>query len=172
MNSIGDCQRDPGENDQCCTQPNKMFYWLDIFCSEFHQSKDEIEALLFHPGYFFLRRLNKIAKSSQQKVFFFLDRTENCSQASDPRSLAAECNCASCRGLCSPVMRWFGYRNRGWSITCSATDRAANQLFSTSCLFVVVLIPEAEVAVSRWLGLRKNFIQEQGFDVKRVMLMS
>jgi len=38
-------------------------------------------------------------------------------------------------------------------VACTSTDRAADQLFGSSCFFVVVLVPEAEVTVSSWLGL-------------------
>jgi len=40
----------------------------------------------------------------------------------------------------------------GW-VACPSTHRAADQLFGSACLFVVVLVPEAEVAVSSWLSL-------------------
>ena len=67
------------------------FLLTDIFFhSEFHHSKDEIEALLFHPGCIFLRRLNQIEKSALQKFFFFLrsqrDPQGQPCQTSDPRS--------------------------------------------------------------------------------------
>jgi len=54
----------------------------------------------------------------------------------------------------------------GW-VACPSTHRAANQLFGRAGLFVVVLVPEAEVAVSSWLGLNKMITRGQGFDVKK-----
>ena len=50
---------------------NNFFNWLDSFSPEFHHSKDEIQALLFQPGCFSLRNLNRVEKSAQQKDLFF-----------------------------------------------------------------------------------------------------
>ena len=61
------------ESEQWRIQPKITFLFINIFYSEFHHSKIEIEALLFHPGSFFPRRLYKIEKSAQQKGLYFSD---------------------------------------------------------------------------------------------------
>ena len=49
------------------------FLFINIFCSEFHHSKAEIKALLFHPESFYPRHLNPIEKMTQQKGLLFSD---------------------------------------------------------------------------------------------------
>ena len=61
------------ESEQWRIQPKITFLFINIFYSELHHSKIEIEALLFHPGSFFPRRLYKIEKSAQQKGLYFSD---------------------------------------------------------------------------------------------------
>ena len=62
----------------CCrgqwwTNPALTFCCLNIFSWFFFYKKDEIEALLFHPGLFLIRNRNRVGKAVWKKGRFFSD---------------------------------------------------------------------------------------------------